>query len=88
MPIDLYESDAERFKVVNETHILPPLSSLPGLGLNAALNLVSVREKGPFVSQDDMVRRKVGKSVVEILAKAGCLDQLPKTSQVSVFDLK
>ncbi len=88
LPIDLYESDAERFKVVNETHILPPLSSLPGLGLNAALNLASVREKGPFVSQDDMVRRKVGKSVVEILAKAGCLDQLPKTSQVSVFDLK
>ena len=54
--------------------------------MSAAQNLVSVREQGRFVSRDDMVRRKVGKSVVEALANAGCLDKLPKTSQVSLFD--
>ncbi|MBQ9857236.1 MAG: PolC-type DNA polymerase III, partial [Clostridia bacterium] len=86
LPVDLYKSDAEKFLLVDDTHILPPLSSLPGLGLNAALNLVKIREEGKFISREDMVRRKVGKSVVETLANAGCLGDLPETSQVSLFE--
>ena len=86
LPVDLYASDPEKFLVADETHILPPLSSLPGLGLSAAQNLASIREKGRFISRDDMVRRKVGKSVVEILSNAGCLRDLPRTSQVSLFE--
>ena len=86
LPVDLYKSHAEDFLIVAENTILPPLSSLPGLGLNAALNLAAVREGGPFISQEDMVRRKVAKSVVETLRQNGCLDGLPETSQVSLFD--
>ncbi len=87
LPVDVYESDAEKFLVVDDTHIRPPLSSLPGLGLNAARNLQEIRENGRFISMDDMIRRKVGKSVVETLAKYGCLGDLPSTSQVSLFDM-
>ena len=87
LPVDLYASDPGRFLVKDETHILPPLSSLPGLGLSAAQNLAAVRAKGRFISRDDMVRRKVGKSVVEILANAGCLKDLPRTSQVNIFEM-
>jgi len=86
LPVDLYLSDAEKFLLVDDTHIRPPLSSLPGLGLNAALNLVKIREEGKFISREDMVRRKVGKAVVETLANAGCLNDLPETSQVSLFE--
>ncbi len=86
-PVDLYKSDATRFKLVEDgVHILPPLSSLPGLGASAAENVVAVRADGEFLSREDMVRRKIGKSVVEILASAGCLDGMPATSQLSLFD--
>ena len=63
-----------------------PFNSLPGLGLSAAQNLASVREQGPFISQEDMVRRKVGKSVVEMLKNCGALGDMPESSQVSLFD--
>ena len=87
LPVDLYKSDAEKFLLVDDAHILPPLSSLPGLGLNAAINLVNVREGGPFISREDMIRRKVGKSVVDTLAAAGCINDIPESSQVSLFEL-
>ena len=87
LPVDLYKSDPERFIVVDDTHILPPLSSLAGLGLSAAQNLATVREQGRFVSREDMVRRKVGKAVVETLAKAGCLNDIPTSSQMSLFEM-
>ncbi len=86
LPVSLYESDAVDFLRVGEDKILPPLSSLPGLGENAARNLQQAREAGEFISQEDMVRRKVAKSVVEILKANGCLSGLPETSQVSLFD--
>ena len=66
--------------------ILPPLSSMPGVGLAAAENLARARDGGPFLSQEDMARRKVAKSVVQALAAAGALGELPETSQTSLFD--
>ncbi|MCR4620810.1 MAG: PolC-type DNA polymerase III [Clostridiales bacterium] len=87
LPVDLYASDAEKFIVVDDKHILPPVSSLPGLGLTAALNLVEARKDGRFISREDMLRRKVGKSVIDTLARAGCLEDVPETSQVSLFDV-
>ena len=87
LPIDLYASDAEKFVVVDDKHILPPISALPGLGVSAAQNLVEARSGGEFISREDMLRRKVSKSVIDMLARVGCLDDLPETSQVSLFDM-
>lgn len=86
LPVSLYDSDAEEFLIAGDNRILPPLSSLPGLGVNAARNLAQVRKDGPFISQEDMVRRKVAKSVVDILGQSGALRGLPETSQISLFD--
>ena len=33
-----------------------------------------------------MVRRKISKSVVETMRQAGCLNDLPETSQVTLFE--
>jgi DNA polymerase-3 subunit alpha (Gram-positive type) len=85
-PISLYESDAENFLLMPDNTILPPLSSLPGVGLAAAENLARARDGGPFLSQEDMARRKVAKSVVQALAQSGALGELPETSQTSLFD--
>ena len=84
-PIDIYASAAADYRIV-DGEILPPINALPGVGLAAAEALVEARKAGPFISQDDMVRRKVSKSVVEQLKLAGCLNDVPETSQVSLFE--
>ena len=85
-PLDIYKSDAKDFFIDEEGFIVPPINSLPGVGTSAAEAFVEARKAGPFISQDDMVRRKVSKSVVETLKQAGCLNDLPETSQVSLFE--
>ena len=57
------------------------------IGQNAAEAFVLARAAGPFVSQEEMVRRKVSKSTIEQLRLAGCLNGIPETSQVTLFDI-
>ena len=85
-PISMYDSHPQDFRVLSKNAILPPLLSLPGLGLAAAENFDRVRREGPFISRDDMERRKVSRSVIELLSLAGALGDLPETSQVSLFE--
>ncbi len=86
-PVSLYESHAQHFTLLaDDVTILPPLSSMPGVGLAAAENLARARDEGPFLSQEDMARRKVAKSVIQALMAAGALGELPETSQTSLFD--
>ena len=85
-PIDIYHSQATEFTLDADGDILPPINSLPGIGAAAAEGFVEARKGGPFISQDDMVRRKVAKSMVEQLRLAGCLNDIPETSQVTLFE--
>jgi DNA polymerase-3 subunit alpha (Gram-positive type) len=85
LPIDLYKSDASKFLIEDEK-IRPPLNSLQGLGINAAKSICAEREKGEFISVEDMrLKTKVSKTVIEILQNNNCLYKLPETSQVSFF---
>ena len=86
LPVDVYQSAAEDFVLNEKKELRAPFCSLPGLGLSAAQNLIRIREEGPFTSQEDMVRRKVSKSVVEMLKNCGALGDMPASSQVSLFD--
>ena len=86
-PIDIYRSAAAEYQIDDDGRILPPINALPGVGLAAAEALVEARKGGPFISQDDMERRKVSRSVIEQLKLAGCLNGVPETSQVSLFEL-
>ena len=85
-PVDMYRSAVTDFLLEEDGTILPPLTSLPGVGQQAAEAFAAAREGAPFISQDDMLRRKAPKSVVESLRAAGCLQGLPETSQVSLFE--
>ena len=85
LPIDLYESDAVKFKV-EEDGIIPPLNSIPGLGTVAAQGIQEARKDGDFMSIDDLkIRSKVGKSVIEMLTNAGCLKGMSQSNQMSLF---
>lgn len=85
--IDLYESDAERFRIT-EKGLRPPLGALSGVGGVAAKAIAAVADKNnPFISQEDLrIRANIGKAVVERLAEIGALGDLPETNQVSLFE--
>ena len=85
-PMDIYQSDATRF-LVTENGLIPPFTSMPGIGEQAALNLVEERKNGRFLSAEEIMVRcaKVSKSVIELLDQIGALGNMPKTTQISLF---
>lgn len=85
-PMDIYRSDATKF-LVTENGLIPPFTSMPGIGEQAAVNLVEERKNGPFLSAEELSVRcpKVSKSVIELLDEIGALGSMPKSTQISLF---
>ena len=85
-PMDIYKSDATKF-LVTENGLIPPFTSMPGIGEQAAINLVEERKNGPFLSAEELSVRcpKVSKSVIELLDGIGALGSMPKSTQISLF---
>jgi DNA polymerase-3 subunit alpha (Gram-positive type) len=87
VPIDLYESDATKFKITDKG-ILPPLNALPGLGETAAKTVVEARKQGCFETVEQLRKRaKLNKSMIQLLKETGCIGDMPESDQVSIFDM-
>lgn len=83
--IDLYRSDATRFRIEGDA-LVPPFSSIQGVGENAARNIAAAREEGAFLSIEDFqTKAKATKTVVELLNGMGCFRGLPESNQLSLF---
>lgn len=83
--VSLWESDATRF-LLTPDGLLPPFSSLQGLGKSAAANLVKLREDKLINSVEDLqTKGKLSKTVTEVLERHGCLEGLPSKNQLSLF---
>ena len=88
LPVDLYKSTVNKF-TVEKDGIRPPFSALTGFGEVDAKKLVEAREKyEKFSSIEDMtIKSKIGKVAVETLKQSGCLDGMPKSEQMDIFDM-
>ena len=85
LKVDLYESHATKFLIVDNA-LRPPLSSLQGVGVNAAKSIAEARKDGEFISKEDLrLRSKVSKTVIETLSNHGCLEGMSETNQLSLF---
>ena len=86
--LDIYESDVNKFLIRGNT-LVPPLTSLPGLGEAAARDIVEERKNGKFMSTEEMILRcgKVTKGVIETLTAAGALEGIPKSNQIDLFEM-
>jgi len=84
--VDLYESDASKFKII-DGKILPPFLGVQGVGATAAQSIVDSRTgNDPFLSIEDFrMRTKVSKTVIEAMRLHGCFDNLPEDNQLSLF---
>ena len=87
LPIDLYRSKATKMQII-DGKLLPPFSSIEGMGDKAAEAVEVAAAKGPFLSKDDFRQRtKVSKTVIDFMGDLGLLGDLPESNQMSLFDL-
>lgn len=83
--VDLYKSSASEF-LIEGNSLIPPFNSIPGLGTNAAINIVQARKDGEFLSKEDLQQRgKVSKTIMQYLDNHGCLGDMPDQNQLSLF---
>ena len=88
-PIDLYESDAIKFRITDNGQLRPPFVSISGLGDSAAQDLANCRKNGEkFISMEELGRAcpKVSQTHLETLKRLGALGEMPETSQINLFD--
>lgn len=85
LPIDLYKSEALRYKV-EDGKIRLPFSSLKGIGTIAAQSLAENAKKGKYISIEEITQRaKVSKTVIEMMKKVGVLNGMQETNQITLF---
>jgi len=84
--IDLYKSKGTLFDVEDDKTIIPPFSSIDGLGDVVAKNIEAEAKKHPFISIEDFQTRcKVSSTLIEKMKNMGIFENMPETSQLTLF---
>ena len=84
--VDLYESEATEWKVKSDNEIYPPFNAIDGLGDVVAQNIVREREKGKFLSIEDVqTRSKLSKTLIDRMKEMGIFEDMPNSNQLSLF---
>ncbi len=85
-PLDIYKAQATKFLIVNGK-LMPPLSSIDGMGEKAAEAVAEASKDGTYLSLDDFRQRtKASKTVIDTMVELGILAALPASNQLSLFD--
>ncbi len=85
--IDLYKSDAKKI-IINKDNktLIMPFRAIDGLGDIVGNNIVEERKKSHFISVEDLQKRtKLSSTLVDKLRIMKILDELPESSQLSLF---
>ena len=86
--INLMKSAASEFIVDpdDENVLIPPFTSIDGLGANVAVTVIEEREKRPFLSKQDLSERTaLNGTHIKRLETMGVLSDLQEENQLSLF---
>ena len=84
--VDLYNSEATVWVAKGDNEIYPPFNAIEGIGDTVAKNIVAEREKGKFISIEDVQKRaKVSQTLIEKMKDMKILEGLPESNQLSLF---
>ncbi len=86
--IDINRSAASEF-IIDTEHknaIIPPFTSIDGLGASVAESIVKAREEAPFLSKEDLLKRSsLSGSLLKKLDALNALEGLQEENQLSLF---
>lgn len=86
-PIDLQIVKPDKFQIVGDK-LMPSLKSIEGIADTAAKNIVEGCKNNTFTSIADLKKKcKIGDSVADKLVALGIIKNLPKSDQLSIFDI-
>jgi DNA polymerase-3 subunit alpha (Gram-positive type) len=85
--VDLYKSDAHNFIISEDGKtLIPPFRTIDGLGVTVAEQIVKERNKGPFLSKEDLQKRgKISSTLLDKMNLMGITKDLPETNQLVLF---
>lgn len=86
--IDIMRSEAKEFIVDpdDDNIIIPPFTSIDGLGENVAITVIEARKQGAFLSKQDLQdRTALNGTLVKKLEALGALGDLQEENQLSLF---
>ena len=68
--------------------ILPPFTSIDGLGGSVGDSVIEARNQNNFLSKEDVIKRtKLNNTQIEFLTKIGVFENMSEENQLSLFDL-
>ena len=86
--IDIDKSLATEFRVLPDDlkTIIPPFTTVDGLGANVAKSIVEAREQGEFLSKEDLLNRtQLSQTLMRKLEVLGTLEGMQEENQLSLF---
>ncbi|WP_435052788.1 PolC-type DNA polymerase III, partial [Faecalibaculum rodentium] len=86
--ISMERSDATEFipDPQDEKAIIPPFTSVDGLGANVGKSVVAARTERPFLSKEDVLRRtQLSRTLLDKLDSLGACQDLDEENQMTLF---
>ena len=84
--IDVDKSDASKFIILDDKTLIPPFSTMDGLGSTVANKIIEERAIGEFISIEELKKRcKISTTLIDKMRVMHILDNMDESNQLSLF---
>ena len=84
--IDVDKSDASKCIILDDKTLIPPFSTMDGLGSTVANKIIEERAIGEFISIEELKKRcKISTTLIDKMRVMHILDNMDESNQLSLF---